>query len=124
MEGLGVPGSFIQKNPKKQKNKTFKRAERFINVRATSVCLSTDVDADLFRLSLQHVWRSVSGPVASSGSVAAALTALQPPLSGTPSQAFPTSSGGDQEVVLLARQQSAGLWLGKAAARCSHHLPL
>lgn len=52
-------------------------------------------------------------------------------LSGTPSQAFPTSLGprgrgarAEARGGLLAPQQSSGLWLGKATAHCSHHLPL
>lgn len=49
-------------------------------------------------------------------------------LSGTPSQAFPTSlgaggPGAEARGGLLAPQQSSGLWLGKATAHCSHHLP-
>lgn len=76
-----------------------------------------------FRLSLQPAWRSGSGSVASSGSVAVespgvALTALLPPLSGTPSQAFPTSSGGAGGGPRGGSPRSAAICRAVAGKRC------
>lgn len=83
--------------------------------------MSCETHKDLFRLAAACAafWFRLGGIAPVGGGGVSGGQAV----SGTPSQAFPTS-WGDREVVLLAQQQSAGLWLGKAAAHCSHHLPL
>lgn len=87
--------------------------------------MSCEIRKRLVRLSLQPAWPSGSGSVASSRSVVVVVVELcrRRCSAGPPPRLFPTSSG-DREMVLLAQRQSAGLWLGKAATHCSHHLPL